>query len=204
MAEIFDGLDRSLLASARDATVVPAPASATVSEAGDSYLASQLRRAEEEATRAADRKAEADRLATEKVRQQETARVAAKSGADAKAKLAADAKAKLAADAKAKEAADAQAKIKAAPARIWVQVATGADIKALRWDWRNFRKKWPDLMNGKDAWTSSWGKTNRMVVGPFASLAKAKEFQTSFHKAGGDGFVWESTDGLDVDRLAQR
>ena len=86
-----------------------------------------------------------------------------KAAAEAKAKAAADAKAK-AAETKAKEAKAAKA---ANPARQWVQVATGGDAKALAFDFRRLAKKYPALFKGHDGGTSEWGKTRRLVVGPF-------------------------------------
>lgn len=128
---------------------------------------------------------------------------AAKAAADQAKK---DAAAKAKADAEAKKKADAEAaekKEKARhPARFWVQIATGRDKKALAFDMRNFRKKYGDVLKGENAWTSTWGSTNRLVVGPFSTQAKAKAFDSAYRKAGGDGYVWESTQGLEVTPLA--
>src|SRR3546814_9743077 len=66
------------------------------------------------------------------------------------------------------------------------------------------RKKYPDLLKGKDAWTSDWGSTRRMVIGPFASESVAKSFYGDWKKAGGDGYVWHSTDGLEVEKLTEK
>src|SRR3546814_5497302 len=55
--------------------------------------------------------------------------------------------------AKAKAKAEAEEKAKN-PARVWVQIATGQDLKALAFDMGKLRKKYPDLLKGKDAWTS--------------------------------------------------
>src|SRR3546814_3098463 len=65
------------------------------------------------------------------------------------------------------------------------------------------RKKYPDLLKGKDAWTSDWGSTRRMVIGPFASESGAKSFYGDCKKAGGDGYVWHRTDGLAVEKLTE-
>lgn len=122
-----------------------------------------------------------------------------------KAKALTAAKAKQEADAKAKQEADAKKAEKLAkaanPARHWVQVATGANIKALAFDYRRMAKKYPDLFKGQDGWTSAWGRTQRLVVGPFGSLKDAKTWDADYRKAGGDAFVWSSTDGLEVEKL---
>jgi len=95
------------------------------------------------------------------------------------------AKAKAEADAKAKEEA---AKKKANPSRIWVQVAAGSNQKALAFDFNRFAKKNAALFKGKDGGSTEWGRTRRLLVGPFKDK-----------KAGGDGFVFNSDAGQEVD-----
>ncbi|HEY9092365.1 SPOR domain-containing protein [Parasphingorhabdus sp.] len=87
------------------------------------------------------------------------------------------------------------------PKRYWVQIATGSDIKALKFDFNRIIKKNPDLFTGLEGWTSPWGQTRRMVVGPFADMQAAKKFEAGFRKAGGDGFAWVSNDGTVVNKL---
>lgn len=106
------------------------------------------------------------------------------------------AKAKAEADAKAK--AEAAAK-KASPARIWVQVATGANAKALATDFGKFAKKSPALFKGKSGGTTEWGKTRRLLVGPFKDRKAAQDWLADYKKAGGDGFLFNSEAGQDVD-----
>lgn len=106
------------------------------------------------------------------------------------------AKAKAEADAKAK--ADAAEK-KANPARIWVQVATGANARALAFDYGKFAKKNPDLFKGKAGATAEWGKTRRLLVGPFKDRKTAQDWLTGYKKAGGDGFLFNSEAGQTVD-----
>jgi len=122
-----------------------------------------------------------------------------------KAKTLAAAKAKQEAEAKAKQEAEAKKAEKLAkaanPARHWVQVATGSDVKALAFDLRRMAKKYPELFKGQDGWTSQWGQTRRLVIGPFDSLKAAKEWDSDYRKAGGDSFLWSSTDGLEVEKL---
>src|SRR3546814_4075935 len=120
----------------------------------------------------------------------------------AKAKVKAQAK-KAEAEAKAKAKAEAEDNAKN-PARVCVQIATGQDLKALAFDMGKLRKKYPDLLKGKDAWSSDWGSTRRMVIGPFASESAAKSFYGDWKKAGGDGYVWHSTEGLEVEKLTEK
>ena len=97
----------------------------------------------------------------------------------------------------------AAAKAKApppSPARFWVQIATG-DAGALGFDYRKWAKKSPDLFKATSGWTSAWGKTSRLLVGPFADQKLAKKWETDFKKAGGDGFMWKSENGVVVTAL---
>lgn len=108
------------------------------------------------------------------------------------------AKAKAEADAKAKAEA---AEKKANPARIWVQVATGANARALATDFGKFAKKSPDLFKGKSGATAEWGRTRRLLVGPFKDRKAAQDWLTGYKKAGGDGFLFNSEAGQAVDPI---
>lgn len=89
------------------------------------------------------------------------------------------------------------------PARQWVQIATGAE-SALGFDFRRLAKKSPELFKGKEGWTSAWGKTSRLLVGPFTDVKEAKKWEAEFRKGGGGGFVWKSDDGTIVTKLKSK
>lgn len=98
----------------------------------------------------------------------------------------------------------AKAKAEAAnPARFWVQIATG-DANALGFDYRKWSKKSADLFKGQSGWTSAWGKTSRLLVGPFVDQKTAKKWEADFKKAGGDGFMWKSENGVAVTALKSK
>ena len=98
----------------------------------------------------------------------------------------------------------AKAKIDAAnPARFWVQIATG-EASALGFDYRKWSKKSADLFKAQSGWTSAWGKTSRLLVGPFADMKAAKKWESDFKKAGGDGFMWKSEIGVVVTALKSK
>lgn len=100
--------------------------------------------------------------------------------------------------------AAAKAKAEAAnPARYWVQIATG-DAGALGYDYRKWTKKSAALFKGQNGWTSAWGKTDRLLVGPFADMKAAKKWEGEFKKAGGDGFMWKSENGVAVTALKSK
>ena len=89
------------------------------------------------------------------------------------------------------------------PARFWVQIATG-EAGALGYDYRKWSKKSADLFKGQSGWTSAWGKTSRLLVGPFADLKAAKKWEGDFKKAGGNGFMWKSENGVGVTALKSK
>lgn len=126
-----------------------------------------------------------------------------KDALEAKARKAAEAKeaAKRKAEAEAKAKADAEKKRLADnPARYWVQIGVGRDKGALAFTLKRMKKE-HDVLGKYDGWSADWGATNRLVVGPFVNLAKAKAVETEMKKAGSDAFVWRSTAGEEVDRI---
>jgi Flp pilus assembly protein TadD len=134
-------------------------------------------------------------------------RQAAASAAAEKAKKAAAVKAKAEADAKAKQlaeekkkAADEKARLAANPARSWLQVGIGANKGAMGFTMKGLRKKY-DSLAPQDAWVAGWGRTNRLLVGPFASFTRAKALEEKLKAAGADVFAWRSDAGEVVERL---
>ncbi|KAA9015261.1 tetratricopeptide repeat protein [Sphingobium limneticum] len=125
---------------------------------------------------------------------------AAKAAAD-KAKKDAAAKVKAEADAKAKAAAEEKKRLAANPSRNWLQVGVGQSKGALGFTMKGLRKKYT-ILAPQGAWSASWGRTNRLLVGPFASFTRAKELETSLKKDGADVFAWRSEAGEEVEKLA--
>jgi len=176
----------------------PAPAAAAPAQLTARTLADIMRELQvpdEEKQSSAD----AVNLADLEMLQQK--RKTAKAVAAEKARAEATAKAKAAADVKAKAEAAEKARLAKNPSRAWVQVGTGRNISALAFTMKGLRKKYESLA-AKDAWTASWGQTNRLVVGPFATFDKAKEYEERLKKGGADAFAWRSDAGEDVAKLA--
>ena len=90
------------------------------------------------------------------------------------------------------------------PSRIWVQVGTGRDTGALGFTWRGLVKDNPSLFKGQSPSISDWGRTNRLLAGPFATEAAAEAFLAKARKAELDAFVWTSPAGQVVDALPSR
>ena len=104
-------------------------------------------------------------------------------------------------------AARAKAEIAAKPAhpsRIWVQVGTGRDKSALGFTWRGLVKDSPEVLRGKSPAITEWGRTNRLLTGPFESEAAASVYLNKLKKADVDAFLWTSPAGQVVDPLGTR
>ena len=57
------------------------------------------------------------------------------------------------------------------------------------------------MFKRQKAWTSPWGNTRRLVIGPFDDFKAAKAFEADYRKDGRDGFAWASADGVEVNEL---
>lgn len=87
------------------------------------------------------------------------------------------------------------------PSRIWVQVATGQDTSAFRFDWRRLVRSADGLLDGRDAYTAPWNSTNRLLTGPFDSVREASQFVTQLGEAGVDAFRFTSAEGQEITPL---
>lgn len=88
------------------------------------------------------------------------------------------------------------------PSRIWVQVGVGRDNDRILFDWRKLQRSEAELFKAQRPSISDWGRTNRVLVGPFDTEAAAKAFNEKAHKSGhNDSFVWISPAGQVVDSL---
>jgi hypothetical protein len=84
------------------------------------------------------------------------------------------------------------------PSRIWVQVGTGQDVAAFRFDWRRMVRTGGTLLNGREPYRARWGQTNRLLVGPFANVREANQFVTDLEEKGIDAFRFTSSAGEEV------
>lgn len=93
--------------------------------------------------------------------------------------------------------------VPAQPSRIWVQVATGRDKRALAFDWRKMSRESAALFRSRKPYVASWGQTNRLLTGPFESEAAAEDYINKLRKADVAGaFLWTSPAGQVVDDLS--
>lgn len=87
------------------------------------------------------------------------------------------------------------------PSRVWVQVATGRDRAALRFDWNRMVKKVPDLLKKYDAHVVRWGQANRLLAGPLASEAEARALVKALKAKGQDSFTYTSPNGEEIVKI---
>ena len=91
---------------------------------------------------------------------------------------------------------------KAEPSRVWVQVAGGADEKSLGLTWKKLVKQAPAAFKGKTAWTTPLRATNRILAGPFKNAKEAQGFVNLLRSESISAFVFTSTAGQKIARLA--
>lgn len=96
---------------------------------------------------------------------------------------------------------EAKPKPPAHPSRVWVQLATGRDIKALGFDWRRFSREAPGSLKGRKAFTTKWGQANRLLTGPFDTSAAAGAMVKKLKDEGVDSFTFTSEEGQEISPL---
>ncbi|RGP40050.1 hypothetical protein BPTFM16_00326 [Altererythrobacter insulae] len=84
------------------------------------------------------------------------------------------------------------------PSRHWVQMATGRDISRLRFDWRRMMRRAPELLDGREAYTTRWGQANRLLTGPFDTRDDARALVSDLRTQGFDSFSYTSPDGEEI------
>lgn len=142
-----------------------------------------------------------ERLRQDKIRADREAAAARRAEADKK--RAADAQAAKDREAAATAAAEA-AKKKDNPARTWVQIATGAaNVMGSEYR-RQSAGKNATIFKGKSGYTAPFGRSQRLLVGPFDTMRDANSWLASLKKNGGDGFVWTSDTGEEVTPVGRR
>ena len=88
------------------------------------------------------------------------------------------------------------------PSRHWVQVAGGANEKALPREWKRIAAKAPEQFKGKSPYTVAANATNRLLTGPFETAAEARKFVNALARAGVSAFAWTSAAGQEIAKLA--
>lgn len=123
------------------------------------------------------------------------------------AKAAAAAKKAAAAAAAAKKAADEKRRNDPKllePARIWVQVAGGANEAALVMAWNTMKSRAPAAFKGRQGWTTPLRATHRVLAGPFKTDEEARAFVNTLAKSGVQAFAFTSEAGQKITKLPTR
>ncbi|TRD12653.1 tetratricopeptide repeat protein [Erythrobacter insulae] len=84
------------------------------------------------------------------------------------------------------------------PSRIWVQLATGRDVSALKFDWRRLSRKSAGLLDDFDPHVTPWGQANRLLAGPVKSLKEASDLINALKDKGIDTFRFTSPEGTEI------
>lgn len=87
------------------------------------------------------------------------------------------------------------------PSRVWVQVATGKDLKALGFDWRRISKAGGAALVPLKPHTTRWGAANRLLAGPVDSRDKAQALVKELKAKGLDSFLYVSPEGEEIQPL---
>ncbi len=87
------------------------------------------------------------------------------------------------------------------PRRIWVQLATGRDVNALKFDWRRFARRAPDLLGEFEPHITPWGQANRLLAGPIDSRADARALVNGLAEKGIETFSYSSPEGTEIQEL---
>lgn len=85
------------------------------------------------------------------------------------------------------------------PSRVWVQVATGQNREALKFDWRRISRSAGELLANASGFVARWGDTNRLVTGPYDSADQAQDMVTKLKAEGVDSFIFTSSNGEQVE-----
>jgi tetratricopeptide (TPR) repeat protein len=87
------------------------------------------------------------------------------------------------------------------PARIWVQVAGGANEAALVMAWNTMKSRAPAAFKGRQGWTTPLRATHRVLAGPFKTDDEARAFVNTLAKSGVQAFAFTSEAGQKITKL---
>lgn len=87
------------------------------------------------------------------------------------------------------------------PRRIWVQVATGRDVAALKFDWRRIARKAPRQLRDFNPHIVAWGQSNRLLAGPIEGSQEARRLVNALSEKGIDTFSYTSPEGTEIQEL---
>ncbi len=87
------------------------------------------------------------------------------------------------------------------PSRIWVQVATGKNVKALAFDWRRITKEGGAPLAKLGPHTVRWGEANRLLAGPVSTRDAGQALVRELKAKGLDTFLYVSPEGEEIQKV---
>lgn len=87
-----------------------------------------------------------------------------------------------------------------AAGRHWVQIASAPDGLVTS-EYRRLKRKHAGLLGDKEGYRAPMGKSNRVLVGPFASAGEARDFVGQLKKNSLTAIAWTSADGQEIEKL---
>ena len=78
-------------------------------------------------------------------------------------------------------------------AKIWLQLASGRDERALSAQFEQMKSRNRDLFDGITAYVAEGGDRARLVIGPFRGASDARIFSDDLHTVGVDSFRWTNS-----------
>jgi hypothetical protein len=87
--------------------------------------------------------------------------------------------------------------------KIWLQLASGRNEKALSEDFERMKRDNGDLFKGITAYVAEGSDRARLLVGPFRGPSDAKIFADDLHSIGVSAFRWSNSDSDRIVPLAE-
>ena len=84
------------------------------------------------------------------------------------------------------------------PSRVWVQVATGKNVKAFGFDWRRIAREGGEPLAKLKPHMTPWGEAHRLLAGPVSSRAAAQTLVSELKARGVDSFLYVSPEGEEI------
>ncbi len=92
------------------------------------------------------------------------------------------------------------AAVSAAESRHWVQIASAPDSLVTS-EYRRLKAKHPKLLGDKDGYRTPFGRSNRVMVGPFPTADEARAFVGQLKKSSLTAIAWTSPQGQEIDKI---
>jgi Flp pilus assembly protein TadD len=96
----------------------------------------------------------------------------------------------------------ARATTPANPSRVWVQLGVAPSRAGFSYEIGRMRRAAPELLQDRTPYVAPIGVSSRLLVGPFATDAEARQFITRLRLKNIQSVAWTSPAGTEVERLS--